>query len=141
MEKKFKAKIVNSKIEFLEKIDFTKLENKIVDIVVMSDINKRTIQQNEYYWGCVVPIIASDLGYDIETMHDVLKHKFLKKTKEFINNKGQKEEFEKTISTTKLTTKQFVDYIESIKRWASEFLNIYIPEAGEIYISKDLTIN
>ena len=140
MERKFQAKIVNNNIQFSEKVDFRKFEGKNVDIVISFD-KSRTLSQNNYYWGVIVPLIAEEMGDDTESVHEILKHKFLKKTKTIKNRKGNEEQIEKVISTTKLTTKQFIQYIDSVKRWASSFLGLYIPDPGEVTIGNGLIIN
>ena len=38
-----------------------------------------------------------------------------------------------TKSTADLSTKEFSDYVDSVKRWASEKLGCYIPDAGEVW--------
>jgi hypothetical protein len=38
---------------------------------------------------------------------------------------------QKPISKTKVTTTQFVEYLEQVVVWASEFLSLVIPEPNE----------
>jgi hypothetical protein len=92
--------------------------------------NKRSGQQNKYYWSCVCPIVLQglrDMGWkefeDAEEVHECLKHKFLKK--HVANADG--EAMEKIASTKKLSTIEFNEYIENIAQWAAEYLNVYIP--------------
>jgi hypothetical protein len=98
--------------------------------------SKRSLPQNSYYWACVVPMIKEGLiyvGYDEvkteEDAHEILKHLFLKQQIASTQKGGEVIEF--TRSTTHLTKEQFSEYLESIYRWASEFLNIYIPEPNK----------
>lgn len=58
-------------------------------------------------------------------MHEALKWLFLKKRIAPIPT---------VISTTKLNTAQFTDYIERIKRWATMNYNIYLPDPEDVFI-------
>ena len=140
MEKTFKAKIINNEIVFMEKKDLSKFEDKSVDVVIVFDKN-RTLPQNAYYWSVIIPIIAQEIGESTETTHEILKHKFLKRSKDLTNKKGEKEVVEKVVSTRTLSTTQFVQYSDAVKRWASQWLGLYIPDPGEVYITDDLIIN
>ena len=94
-------------------------------VYVCDDRPSRSLNQNAYYWSVVIPIIAGEIGYQKEELHEALKIKFLPKE---IKVKGKPY----TIggSTGKLNTKQFNEYLEAVIQMASE-LGIYIPEPGE----------
>jgi hypothetical protein len=99
----------------------------------ISRAGKRSILQNGYYWGAVIPAIQDglkDLGHELdkEEIHDWLKGKF--NYTEVINKStGQYEQV--PISTTKLTRTEFCEYIEKIQRFAAEFLNVVIADPGQ----------
>jgi hypothetical protein len=99
----------------------------------ISRAGKRSIMQNGYYWGCVIPAIQSglyDLGTeaDKEEIHEWMKAKF--NYAELVNEiTGQYERL--PLSTTKLTKLEFCEYIEKIVRFAAEFLNVVIPDPGQ----------
>ena len=38
--------------------------------------NNRSMMQNNYYWKCIVQVLAEELGYFNDEMHDTLKVKF-----------------------------------------------------------------
>lgn len=96
---------------------------------------QRSLSQNSYYHSCVVPAVKDgliDAGFDrhllnSETVHEMLKNKFLKE--EVPNDDGLF--IEMVRSTSSLTTTEFMNYIDDIQRWASEFLNIYIASPNE----------
>ena len=97
-----------------------------LDIVIRKHKSKRSNEQNRYYWGVVIPILAEYFGHDnAEDMHEDLKLKF--------NPIGSKLYPEKTIggTTTKLSTVDFFSaddsYVERICRWAAMEYSIYIP--------------
>ena len=98
------------------------LEGQKVEIVVRKRRSKRSDQQNRYYWGVVVQILADHCGYSPEEMHEALKEKFL----------GTQERDEhgliKMRSTAVLSKDEFVRYTNEVMRWAAENLTIYIPD-------------
>lgn len=97
--------------------------------------DKRSNQQNRYYWGCVIPLVKEGLreaGYDDiktdEHAHEVLKHLFLKKE---IKNNNTDEVIQLSKSTTELNKLEFNEFIEEVAMWASSYLSIVIPEPGK----------
>lgn len=96
--------------------------------------NKRTNQQNRYYFGCVCQIVLQglrDAGWNefetVDEVHESLKAMFLKK--QLPNNDGVV--MEKIISTTKLSTIEFNEYVDKIAKWAAEYLGCYVPAPNE----------
>ena len=85
---------------------------------------QRTEPQNRYYFGVVVDILAKELGYTKDEMHDALRDKFLKVATDI-------PDLFVILSTTSLNTEEFNQYIEEIKRWAATDLSIYIPDPNE----------
>jgi hypothetical protein len=87
---------------------------KVGDKVSVSLTNKkpkRTEQQNRYYWGAYLPMIANETGNDIDDLHNLFKGLFLSKA--IIQVLGHN--VRKLKSTTSLTTGQFKDYIMRIE--------------------------
>ncbi len=129
--KKLKAKVEQYNLTFLDKellkTHLKQFEGHIVEVSIRKYRSKRTIDQNSYYWK-LCEIVGNELGYDNEDMHEIFKHRFLKREKEIIVNENTIK-LEKTISTTKLNTKQFTDYIEKIKRFCASELSIVLPDA------------
>ena len=100
--------------------------------VAIEKSGKRSTQQNRYYWGLVIPILKqafTDLGHELtdDDVHDFLKGKFNSKQ---VVNEGTGEAVELPMSTTKLNKEDFGVYIESIQRFAAEFLGVVIPDPG-----------
>ena len=92
--------------------------------------NNRSLQQNKYYFGSVLPLIKEglkEIGYreitTVEQTHELMKFMFLKKQ---IVNENTGEVLETIGSTTKLTTIEFNDYIDRISQFAAEFLGVEI---------------
>lgn len=95
-------------------------------------LSKRSLQQNKYYWKCVVWVIRHRLeqlgnDFDAETVHNWLKEKFnsvpvIGEGGEYLGQVG--------MSTTEMNKEDFGIYIDKITAWANDFLQITIPEAG-----------
>lgn len=97
-----------------------------VDVVIKKHRKNRTLEQNAYYWGVVIPILADHFGHDNpEDMHEDLKLAF--------NPVDSKIEFGKKIggTTTKMSTEEFMvsdtSYVERVCRWAATKYGLYIP--------------
>lgn len=92
----------------------------------------RSGQQNRYYWGVVIELLSEHTGFDREEMHEVLKHKFLRKTVWIHKKDGVEEQSVITKTTTSLTTKMFEEYLSQIRQWASADLGLFLPEPNEV---------
>lgn len=99
------------------------LEGKKVEVIVRKETHPRTLAMNSYYWGVIIPLIGDHLGYDKDEMHEALKVKFASQ----IDENG----LTRIESTAKMTVERFIEYTEAVKRWAAEFLNIYVPDPNE----------
>ena len=134
----FEGNIVNKKLKLFEHEKkaitlwcSTFKNGTKLDIIIRKHSSKRTNDQNRYYWGVVIPILADYFGHDNpEDMHEDLKLKF--------NPMKSKIDSDKTIggTTTKLSTVDFysadTSYIERICRWAASEYAIYVPPPKKI---------
>jgi hypothetical protein len=77
----------------------------------------------------VCKLISDHTGYTPEEVHNFMKEKFLTDKKHIIIG-GEERDVEEA-TTTRLTTKQFEEYCENIRRFASTELEVSIPEPGE----------
>jgi hypothetical protein len=100
-----------------------------VIVEVKEGRGKRSNQQNAYYWSTICKLISETTGYTPEEVHEFFKEKFLSERKCILIG-NEEREIEKA-STTKLTTKQFEEYAENIRRFAATELNISIPTPNE----------
>lgn len=98
----------------------------IVGVIVKQYRKIRSIQQNRYYWGVIVKMLAEHCGYSDEEMHESLKDKFL-------SIYDPETDLKKIGSTTELTTVEFIKYNETIKRWASTFHHLVIPDPKQLF--------
>ena len=98
------------------------LAGKFVEVIIRPERKQRSGEQNRYYHGVVVKILAEHCGYTPAEMHDALRVKFLSE---------QSGELLKVRSTTDLTTKEFEEYAEQIRVWASAELGCFVPLPNE----------
>lgn len=123
---KRKLKLFEHEKEAIRRWCATFKDGTHVDITIRKHKSKRSNEQNRFYWKIVVGILADEFGYEPDEMHCVLREKFLRihddKHPDFVIAK----------STTKLSTVEFIEYIEKIQRWASIEYQIYIPNPEKI---------
>jgi hypothetical protein len=90
------------------------LEGKRIEIVLRERTGNRTERQSAYYFSVVVQMIADYLGYTKAECHETLKKQFNIKT------------------TTKLTTKEFQEYIDTVVRFAAQEFHVNIPDPESV---------
>lgn len=100
-----------------------RLNGKLVAVKVVKKSHQRSLSQNAYYWGVVIPLFAESQGYENEEMHEALKFKFLQKHTDT--------ELPTVGSTADLDTGQFTEYIEKVRRLAAEY-GCVIPDPGAV---------
>ena len=128
------ALIIHNRSMFDSAVGSMARENDVkVTIEVKKARVQRSLMQNAYYFGVVVTMVQErlrDLGHDItkEDTHDLLRGRLL--FTELIDEKtGEVVKIPK--STKNLTKAEFMDYLEDIKRFGAEVLDIVIPDPGE----------
>lgn len=115
------------------------LSGKRIRVVVSQERKRRSLDQNNYYWGCIVPAFLSafrewspDTGWNAEMIHEVLKARFLPLIREWgqtiVPETG--EVIDEPLTTQKLTTSEFSHYKELIQQWGAE-MGIIIADPGE----------
>ena len=72
--------------------------------------------------------MADHTGFSSIDIHEIMKYKFL--LSEAVNEKTG-EIYKYVKSTTELTTIEMMDYMTSIQKFASEDLQIVLPEPNE----------
>lgn len=99
-------------------------------VEVKKQKNNRSMMQNNYYWKCIVQVLAEELGYFNDEMHDTLKVKFASEWQSIeINNKTIG--LQTVNSTARMNTKAFEIYAETIRIWALSELNIRLMLPNE----------
>jgi hypothetical protein len=125
---KFKAAVVNHKLVYANEnyvahhIGY--FEGKEVLVQIEKPKKKRSLAANGYYWGVVLPMIANYMGEDnLDYVHAIMKSECLKTIK-IIRGKA----YTAVGSTKKLTTNQFSDYLERVRRFAASEMSLNIPD-------------
>jgi hypothetical protein len=96
---------------------------------------KRSIEQNAVlHW--YINDIAKETGMNPEIIKEALKMKFLTTTMldgdgEPLCDKQTGEVLTYVRSTTDLNTVEFMTFLEEIRLWSQEFLNLYLPLPNE----------
>ena len=96
----------------------------------------RSNPQNNFYWGVVLPIVQNGLKEatgefrTAENIHYNILLKMFAPEREIINT-DTGECISEKISSSEMTTSQFMDYIVDIQKWAAEFLGVDIPDPNE----------
>ena len=99
-------------------------------VEVKKQKNNRSMMQNNYYWKCIVQVLAEELGYFNDEMHDTLKVKFASEWSSIeVNNKTVG--LQTINSTARMNTKAFEIYTENIRIWALSELNIRLMLPNE----------
>lgn len=92
-----------------------------IKITIEKVEDSRTNQQNKYWWA-MVTILSKETGYTKDEMHDILKVKFLKRSK--FENEQLVEYCE---SSANLTKTEFKEMTSDLIRWSAQELNIVLP--------------
>ena len=91
---------------------------------MQTEFRLRNNQQNRYYWGCVLDILASEWGYGKEELHELLLHRHSR-----VPQQGKPSRVERT---SDMSVEEFCSYVDRIKRWAIVEYGIHVPSAGEV---------
>ncbi len=105
-------------------------EGRDVFVTVSRQQHARTLPQNRLYWVWVTEI-AGYIGETREAVHDYLKEMFLaRRDVELLEGKH----ITMPPTTRMLSVEEFRAYMDSIQRWAIEFLGLVLPEAGQLEV-------
>jgi len=108
------------------------LDGQIVQVIVRKPKRIRSLNQNAYYFGVVIPILSDNTGYSSEEIHSVLKEKFLSK---IIILAGKEERISR--SSTELSTIEWEKWMAEIKEWAALELSCVIPDPNQVDYTED----
>ena len=96
----------------------------------------RSNDQNGWLWGCIYPMLLDALNEtgweftDSEQVHEFFKSQM---TIDKVVNKHTGEIIEFPNSTSKMDTLTFATYCEKLRKYASEYLNIEIPDPDKFW--------
>lgn len=133
------AEIKGRRIDFneseLERL-FDVFEGKHVQFEVTLPRNKKSVQQNKYYWGAIIPFIQkvfADAGENMtfEQVHNVLSAQFLPEKPRVVNPlTGEVSTVRERYST--LTTKGFNAYFDAIGAFLLETTGLVLPAPEDL---------
>jgi hypothetical protein len=116
---------ISSKMLFVDAISTF---NGIYNIKLERPKKHRSKEENKYFHGVVLPMIAMEIG-DLETeVKEELKAMFLGYTE--TNKFGVV--VSKVKPTSSLTTQEMEKFLDDCRHWAYHFLNLVIPLPNEI---------
>ena len=102
------------------------LEGKESEFTARAKRRKRSLSQNSWFHGCIVPMVAEalkELGHENIDAKEILKYRFLKV------GEG---DLAYVRHTSELSTKEMAEFTDQCIRWAAEFLHIFIPDPGQV---------
>ena len=113
--------------------------DEIMVVRIEPEEKKRSAQQNKYLWGVVYKtIVDNDPGYFVNDAVDSLRKTARLSTAEVVHEfckarflpSADLPGLQITVapSTAKLPRKEFQDYVESIRRWAADELQVFVPD-------------
>jgi len=116
----------NDKRKLFDTLKMLKKEPYVVTIEKKKD--KRSLNANAYYW-VLISLLEKETGQDCDSLHDYFKTKFLPKQKIVFKETGEESEVQG--STSKLDSFNFFEYVDRIRAFAIQELNIYLPTPDE----------
>lgn len=110
---------------------FRTASNGCYMITITKQRKGRTLNQNDWLWGCVYPILLDgllDAGWEFTSIEQV--HEFFKKqmAQDKVVNFTTGEIVAIPKSTATMDTQQFSMYVDALRAYADDFLNVTIPE-------------
>jgi hypothetical protein len=113
---------------FLDRVK--RMQKGIYTVTIERQHSRRSPAQNALYWSVYIPALVERTGFDADEIHEILKAKFLPKSRAFTDGNGViVEEFVLGGSTGLLYTDEFNEYLRRISEWART-LDVEIPEAS-----------
>lgn len=111
-------------------------EGKTIKVTIEKNKKTRSIQQNAYYWGVVLPIVQQGLydatgeTRDLNSIHYKILLPLFAPDREIIN-KETGEVINEKMTSSEMSTTDFMEYKQDIQKWSAEFLNVQIPDPNE----------
>jgi hypothetical protein len=134
MKPKFKASVKDGKLIHysLDRLKqwYKKYEGQDVAITIEKWSSIRTIQQNAYLHGVVFKLIADETGMTLKEAKDSTKLKLGFYENPNITIDGNDIYILK--ETSKLSKKEFGEFVDMAREFAQQDLNIFIPAPDEV---------
>lgn len=101
-------------------------EGTVFELTCTPLVGKRTAQQNKYYWGVVLRMLAKEMGEGEKIIHayllDILAPLYI--------------DHQDTVhapSTANMSTAEFGRYLQAVQQWALNTLQVTIPNPTDDY--------
>jgi len=107
---------------------------KNVEVVIRMRRSQRSIDQNKWLWGCALPTLAECLGYD-KHEHEQLHYAMVAKCYGTHWDEKLGMDVPNTRSS-KLTTREFSEYMEWFVRFAVQEFGCNVPMPNEVDYSQ-----
>jgi len=125
---------VNSESKEQIRLALRLLEDKYAKITIKESKKLNSLSQKGYYFAAVIPPIQEmliDLGnnVDSEDVHSFLKHEAGKLTKYIRLPNDEVKPIPGSIAG--MNTKEFEKYLEKVRMWAAQTLDLIIPLPNE----------
>ena len=109
-----------------------------VRLVLEAVKSQRSQKANAYYWSVVIEMISQYTGYHPDETHEAMKMLHLPKELAFCNANGEvMGELVIGGSTRGMTTNEFYDYVERVRQFAAEKLDLNIPDPDPNWREKE----
>lgn len=125
----FKGIVKNGVLALLDRPRFDEWLKSLtggVELTVGPPKKPRSNQENRYYWGVIVRMVADETGAWPEDIHHEFKKQFLRI--------GGSDTFPLIKSTTELTTIETEDFYSKCRMFAASELSMQIPLPNEVDI-------
>jgi hypothetical protein len=101
----------------------------VVTVTIAAVHATRSLEQNRYYFGVVLRTIAEHTGHTVDDLHEFFKAHCLPKHLAICDGNGVLQgDLVVGGSTRQLDKVQFGEYVESIRQFAAERLDVTIPD-------------
>jgi hypothetical protein len=119
----------------------TWVQGEVFEVTFQDVATSRSAKANRYYWGVVLALIAEHTGHKPEAIHDAMCELHLPDEHgrvEFFNKlTGERLEVEVDgRRSSKLSGHVFYDFVEDVRQWAQDFLNVETPDPDPEYWRK-----
>jgi len=104
------------------------LKKQVYVVTIEKKKEKRSLNANAYYW-VLMSILEKETGQDQDSLHDYFKTKFLPKRKVVFKQTGEENEVQG--STAELDSFNFFEYVDKVRAFAIQELDIYLPNPNE----------
>lgn len=146
VELTYDGKVEDGKVTLWRRAAFTRevtraFDGKPIVVIVKARARRRSNAQNRYWWGVVIQHLMFILmDFDPtqtvtrSTIHEWAKAKWLPtvtgEEHDTINTPSGVEKL--PLSTTKLSTVQFMHLVQLVQQWSAQYAGVYIPDPDEM---------